>query len=202
MKVRRSRGRRVRQGDIYSNVEFIEFAVEAKGLIDISKIVFPLVIVLTQDCDLEQDSKVRYGKIRSTTQDKLLLSVLVAPLYNIEHVCSGEHLSELEIKMEPIRREKTPGQYLISNQRPRYHYLDFPPGVPIVPSVIDFKHYFSVTVEYLRSKSRDFVCAVAPLDREDVSQRFASYLSRIGLPSETSPRARAPVVSRQPPRLT
>jgi hypothetical protein len=62
-------------------------------------------------------------------------------------------------------------------------FLEFPAAIPIVPSVVDFKHYFSVNVEYLKKLKRSqFICKVAEVFREDVSQRFASFLSRIGLP--------------------
>jgi len=182
MKVRRQRLGRVSQGDIYRDVEFVEYAVEKKGIIEISKIVFPFVIVLTQDCDLDQDSKVRRRVDLTQTQDKLILSVLVAPLYNVEQVYIGEHLDQLAVKMQMISKNKTPGRYLRINEIPRYHYLEFPQGVAISPSVIDFKHYFSVNVVYLRRKKSDLVCQVSPLYREDISHRFASFLSRIGLP--------------------
>lgn len=181
MKIGRRRLGRVSQGDIYRDVEFVEYATEKKGSIEISKIVFPFVIVLTQDCDLEQDSKIRCQGILAQTQDKLILSVLVAPLYNVEQVYIGEHLDQLGIKMQMIK-SKTQGNYLRINEIPRYHYIEFPEGVAISPSVIDFKHYFSVNVEYLRRKKSDLICRVSPLYREDISHRFASFLSRIGLP--------------------
>lgn len=182
MKVSIGERNRISQGDIYKNVEFIEYVAEKEGNIEVSKIIFPLVIVLSQDCDLVQDCKFRYGRPRKTTQDKYLLSVLVAPLYNLEHVYVGEHLSRLDLQMEPIKRKATPGEYLIKNERPRYHYLEFPQEIPITPSVIDFKHYFSVNVEYLRKIKSNLICRVSPVYREDISQRFASFLSRIGIP--------------------
>jgi hypothetical protein len=161
----------------------IEYAVEKAGVLEVSKIVFPLVVVLTQDCDLEQEYKVRWARDGGTTQDKWLLSVLVAPLYNVEHVYSGEHLSEIEMAMEPINKKKSPGKYLQNNERPRYHFLSFPDPVPIVDSVVDFKHYFSVNGSHLRRlRDSHFVARLAPLHREDLSHRFSSYLARIGLP--------------------
>jgi hypothetical protein len=175
--------KRICQGDIFRDIEFIEYAVEVKGIFEISTIVFPLVIVLTQDCDLEQDAKVRTLGPEARSQDKLLFSVLVAPLYNVEHVYEGKHLSDLNMQMQEINRKKTPGTNLTKNETPRYHFLVFPERIPIVPSVIDFKHYFSVNVNYLkRVKRKQFVCRVGDLFREDISQRFASFLSRIGLP--------------------
>ncbi len=183
IRVKRERKNRICQGDIFKDIEFIEYLLEYEGNIEISKILFPYVIVLTQDCDLEQDFKFRWGKPRPKSQDKYLLSALVAPLYNIEHVYIGEHLSEIGIKMEEINANKSPGKFLRNNERPRYHYLEFPLEIPIVPSVIDFKHYFSVNIEYLRKiKKTNFVCQVSELFREEISHRFASFLARIGLP--------------------
>lgn len=184
---------RVSQGDIYRDVAFIEYVAEKEGNIELSKIIFPLVIVLTQDCDLQQDytfrlrrEQVAKGEIEpglNFTDDKLLISVLVAPIYNAEFVFRGEHLDELNLKMETINKNKTPGTALMKNSNPRYHYLEFPENIPVSPSIIDFKHYFSVNVSYLVRKQNDRICKVSELYREDISQRFASFLSRIGLPN-------------------
>jgi len=185
MRVRKQNLPRISQGDIYRNVDFIEYVAEKDGYVQVSKITFPLVVVLTQDCDLEQDFRFRHGRPRSKvkTHDKLLLSVLVAPLYNAEHVYLGEHLSELNIQMRTINRNRTDGDFLRGNRNPRYHYVEFPDDIPIVASVIDFKHYFSVNIEYLkREKKQDFACRLPPLYREALSQRYANFLSRIGLP--------------------
>ena len=161
----------------------IEYVVQREGNVEISKISFPLVVVLTQDCDLEQDHKYHWGRSPRSSQDKWLISVLVAPLYNLEHVYAGQHLSELGMSMEPINAKKSPGQYLRNNERPRYHFLSFPPSFPIVDSVVDFKHYFSVNVRYLRRlRQTHFVCRLERLYREDLSHRFSAYLARIGLP--------------------
>lgn len=175
--------RRVAQGDMYRDVEYVERIAERDGILDVSIIVFPLVIVLTQDCDLEQDRTFRTEK--KSSQDKVLISVLVAPVYPAELVFEGSHLSELDLKMAPIQKSATEGKYLMQNQRPRYHYLEFPRDVPIPPSVIDFKHYFSVSVEYLEGiRQERYVRTVSELYREHISQRFAAFLSRIGLPDE------------------
>lgn len=178
---------RIFQGDIFKDVEYIEYVKEKSGILEVSKIAFPLVIVLSQDCDLKQDADSRHTKEDASSQDKWLLSVLVAPLYNAEHVYQGEHLSELHLTMQQINKNRTPGKTLRNNETPRYHYLEFPPSTPIVPSVIDFKHYFAVNVKYLASiRCKNFLCSVSPLFREDISQRFANYLARIGLPDKIS----------------
>ena len=148
----------------------LEYVTEAAGNVEISKILFPLVVVLTQDCDLEQDHRFRRTRKEGSTQDKWLISVLVAPLYNVEHVYRGEHLSDLGMSMEQINAKKSPGQYLKNNERARYHFLSFPSSVPIADSVADFKHYFSVNVRYLHQlRQSHFICRLAPLHREDLS---------------------------------
>ena len=75
-------------------------------------------------------------------------------------------------------------RYLIENGIPRYHHLKFGDDDPVVDSVIDFKHYFTLNVEELmRIKDERFVCKVSQLYRESISQRLAYFLSRIGLPN-------------------
>ena len=184
IKVKYEKKSRVYQGDINKNIEYIENIKEKSGIITISKIHFPYVIILTQDCDLQWDFEQRWSKNKiSNNQNKWLLSVLVAPLYNVEHVYNGEHLSELNMTMQKIERGGTTGRYLIQNQNPRYHYIKFPNNVDIVDSIIDFKHYFSVNVEYLKSiKKESFICRISDLFKEDISFRFANFLSRVGLP--------------------
>lgn len=183
VKARQGRTPRLAQGDIIRDVEYIESVTERSGQLEIAKIIFPLVVVLTQDCDLAQDYKFRWSRKPTATKDKVLLSVLVAPLYNAEHVYSGEQLSDLGMQMGQISRSKSPGNNLRNNVTPRYHYLDFATSVPVVPSVVDFKHYFSVNAAYLKSvKTRNYVCRLSSLYREDIAQRFSSFLSRIALP--------------------
>ena len=177
----------VSQGDIYKNVEFIEKIKEENGIIEIRKIVFPYAIILTQECDLTHDFSFRFNKQKNG--DKILLSVLAAPIYNADHVSNGEHLSQIrdrpmqEIKMKRKNKFTTGWKKLIQNETPRYHYLEFPNEIAIVPSVIDFKHYFSVNLDYLyEMRQNNFLCKVSELYREDISHRFAGFLSRIGLP--------------------
>jgi len=181
IRTRKLRGR-VCQGDVFGEVPFIEYAVETNGIIEVSKIVFPLVIVLSQDCDLQQDSK-NSSLRRDAAAGSLLLSVLVAPLYNAVHVLNGEHLSELGIRVTPIT-SSTAKHLLTTNQNPRYHYFEFPDKDHLVPCIVDFKHYFSINAKFLQDVRRTHrVTSVSTLFREDISHRFASYLARIGLPN-------------------
>lgn len=172
---------RLRQGDVIRDVVYFEYLNENEGNLTISMISFPSVVVLTQDCDLAQDHSFR-NEVHDSN-DKLLISVLVAPLYNSDHLFNGEHLSEIGITSTQINKTRTAGKLIIQNKNPRYHYVEFPEQVELVPSIVDFKHYFSVPVPVLlEQKKQKFVCTFSDLNRADLSQRFASFLSRIGLP--------------------
>ncbi len=172
------------QGDILKEVPYLEYCNEDNGRIEISQIFFPLVLVISQSCDLTWDYENRH-KENASNQDKYLFSAIVLPLYNYEHFIIGEHLSELDRQMQKFSKDKkkTENRNIRQNVNPRYHYLEFEDKYSIVPSVIDFKHYFSVNIEQLeRLRSTNYICTVDELFRERISQRFAEYLSRIGLP--------------------
>lgn len=108
----------LQQGDILSDVEYIEYVDENSGEITVSKIIFPLVMVLTQDCDLTWDYDSRTSD-KQTNQDKYLFSVIVVPLYNYKHFIKGEHLSELGQKMQTVNSKpsKTDNQRAGLRQR-------------------------------------------------------------------------------------
>jgi hypothetical protein len=192
VRVKTKRLSRISQGDIFTEIECIESVTEKRGIITVEKIVFPLVVVLSQDCDLEQDARYRIGMKTASSDDKRLLSVLVAPLYNAEHVFEGVHLSDLNMKMQVFSRKSSRTEALKQNEVPRYHYFEFPSEIPIVPQIADFKHFFSVNLNYLEAvRSKSFKCRISELFREDLSQRFASYLARIGLPDAISKNGKA-----------
>lgn len=176
----------INQCDIFRDVEFIEYILENKDLIEISKIVFPQVIVLTQACDLQQDfdARKKLSETQNGNHDKFLISAIVAPIYNFEDFRQGKHLEQLGLEMEPKgRRNKSLCGNIIKNENKRYHYLNFGQDVELVESVIDFKHYFSVTINYLNSiYDKKYVCSIDSLYRELILQRFSNFLGRIGLP--------------------
>lgn len=190
-KVRKKRNKtRIEQGDIIRNVEFIEYTIDEGAYIGFSKITFPYAIVLTQACDLEQYYN---SKKLAKDNDKYLISVIVAPLYRMDDFLSGEHLSQLGLKMSTIgRRDKSPAKNIIQNENKRYHYIAMKAvgnRDVIIENVIDFKHYFTVTINYLNMKlAKDYYCSVDVLFRELISQRFSNFLSRIGLPEIKNPK--------------
>jgi hypothetical protein len=183
VKTRIGDARRVQQGDVFEDVDLVRYAPLNSAQLEVAFVRFPWVVVLSQDCDLQQDFKTRWGRPTLANQDKYLLSVLVAPLYNASHVYLGTQLRELGLESQKIDSGKSTGSNLRKNQNPRYHYMELPSGLGLPPLVVDFKHYFTADVGYLREKKpENWVCCVGPLFREDLAHRFSSFLSRIGLP--------------------
>jgi hypothetical protein len=179
---------RIHQCDIFRNVPFYESYSEKNGLFELSVLEFPFAIILTQECDLEQNSKERAAYIQKDVSiikhDKFLVSLLCAPLYNAEHLFSGEHLSLLNISSE--KKNSDHRNYIKTNREPRYHFIEFEDSSELVPSIIDFKHYFSLSLQYLENNMHNRLCSIRPIYREAISQRFSNYLSRIGLPEAQS----------------
>ena len=174
----------VHQGDIFKSVSYYDDYKESRGNFELTLFKFPYAIVLTQECDLNSNSKERLN-INNETEiikhDKYLVSLLCAPLYNAEHLFSGNHLSKLNIETE--NKDSVQKKYIKSNRDPRYHYIEFEDQVGIVPLVIDFKHYFTVSLINLENNiANNRVCSLKPIFRESVTQRFSNFLSRIGLP--------------------
>ncbi|WP_292474386.1 hypothetical protein [Methanosphaera sp.] len=53
----------------------------------------------------------------------------------------------------------------------------------ISPIVFDFKRYYTVSTSYIYSVFSDYyLISLNELYRENLSSRFANYLSRMGLP--------------------
>lgn len=175
----------IHQGDIFKYLKYFESYKEDKGKFQLSMLEIPKSIVLSQECDLDNYAKEKKvltkdkdGKLWE--HDKFMVSLLCAPLYNAEHLFTGLHLQEIDIKAEPKNTDQR--KYIKQNRDPRYHYIEFSDGVEIVPSVIDFKHYFSTTLVDIEDNIGNRLCSICPLYRELITQRFSNFLSRIGLP--------------------
>jgi len=173
---------RIRQGDILRDFELIEW----RGFVDhnLKRVklrlrCLPYIVLLTQDCDLGLDFI--YRSQEKETQDKYLQSILACPAYFAEQLRKGTHLEDLGLQMESIKRPRWDN--IKNNSDPRYHFL--PPfesfGIP--PLVVDFKHYYSLSRDMLYNVFGEYYRAsLNELFREELSQRFSAFLSRVGVP--------------------
>lgn len=173
---------RVYQGDILRDMLLLEmqYADDIGSKYNVVEKNVPYIVVLTQDCDLEQDFNNR-NQI-SDKHDKYMESILVCPAYLAEEFREGNHLEEFGLKMEKwnskrYKQIKTQNNY-------RYHYLDGYPPYQIPNLVLDFKHYYTIPrdVIYFAKENGHYLASLRQLFREDLSHRFSFFLSRIGLP--------------------
>lgn len=107
---------------------------------------------------------------------------MVLPLYNELHLIEGTHLEDIHIKTQKVSESKSEVSKLKQNKLDRYHYIIFDDNISIPNSIIDFKHCFSVSLTLLEDNIDNRIGSIEELYREHISQRFCSFLSRIGLP--------------------
>lgn len=167
--------------------------------------IMPYIVILSQDCDLNQDynSYQKFVKFSSdfnllkldesscskdekdsilSMYDKLLPSILICPAFPAEQLREGTHLKSYNNYILPKINSKK-WNTVKNNETPRYHYLKNYQKYQIPELVIDFKRYYTLSTSYLYSVfQKGYVGSLNELYRERVSQRFVNYLSRIGLP--------------------
>ncbi|MFA5961278.1 MAG: hypothetical protein WC848_01175 [Parcubacteria group bacterium] len=183
-------GKRVCQGDILKEVAiYLGFSKrETDGGIKIKDFYPKYVVVLSQDCDLESDciereknkEKKKLGEVE--VQDKYLPTILLCPAYPINDFIEGKHIAEWKMSND-LKHEKKVKKLKKNDDLKRYHYLagDASNGIPEL--VVDFKHFMTVPRDELYEVHPDvYVSTLCELFREELSQRFTNYLSRIGLP--------------------
>jgi hypothetical protein len=168
---------RLCQGDIFRDIEYIFDIKETGESIEFDTRKLPYIIVLTQDCDLESDH--RNHTSTPSNQDKFLQSILVSPAYLAEQLKDGIHLSDLSLTMQKLNTGLW--KPVKSNQNARYHFLPANTNFQIPELVVDFKHYYTIPKERLVNNT-NYIGTLNELFRENLSHRFAHYLSRIGLP--------------------
>lgn len=180
---------RIYQGDIFRNIEiYTDFKI-VDGKIKTKKIIFPYSIVMTQDCDLEQD----FNNRKSSNEDQRveLISILLCPVFNSNDLRKGVHLENVEIKCsnlngklwDPVKKNKDKRYYFLKGEKV---YLDYNQDKfkNVDDLIIDFKHYQTIPRDNLYDKINQYYVSIDPLFREKISDRFTHYLGRIGLPAE------------------
>lgn len=188
---------RVLQGDILVNLELPYYDVQKEAL-EIT--ILHYCVVVSQDCDLDKDFNLRndfkneFGSLNHLNDgdidrfrkfhDKFLPNILVVEGFVADSLRTGNHLTDLNLFMDDKGGvNKTPWKKIKQNETPRYHYL-YPSDNPKISDLVfDFKRYYSVPREYFYKKyGNSYKVSLNELYREDLSQRFTNYLSRIGLP--------------------
>ena len=180
----------LRTGEILSGVIQHRRSFKSLGLENpvIEEIKHPYSVVVTQDCDLEQDYFAREkAKNTEKAEDKRKLENKQIPNVLLVQATTVEELiASLPRGGDILKR-------VIQNKDERYHALEKVPasadaqgnGLPALG--IDFKRYFTVPTEELYAQLSSGTTRRTHLNSpylEHFARRFADFLSRVGLPKE------------------
>jgi hypothetical protein len=170
----------LRQGEILCNLTQIHLDLKTVGLQEISVLpkIHDYAVILSQDCDLEQDFKARVGQ---NTQDKLIPSILFCEVITAE-----------QLRQSPGGMNSSIWGRVRTNKDERYQFLQRvepaqdAQGEGLPELGIDFKRYFTIPVDevYRRIEIGEVQrrCVLSSPYLEHLCCRFANYLSRVALP--------------------
>ncbi len=155
----------LRQGDIFFDCSVLvpkgEFS-EVEGNLKVKALAVDYdVIVMSQSCDLEQDN---------------LELVLVCPHWPFSALAAKfDHFKSSKGK-EALQRGHLPGYHLINR-----HEVAGP--LP-EPRVVDFRNVYGIPLDYLKNlcEGTGDRLRLLPPYREHLSQAFARFFMRVGLP--------------------
>ena len=172
----------LRQGEILSNILTIHRVVsDLPDESQYNEISIPLGIIITQDCDLEQDYNER-GEDNHSTSDKIIPSVLLARVYLAEEVKERSTQGKNDWKSQKIAINNNPRFHFMDNLSPEQDQM----SLGIAEMTIDFKSYFTIPTDDLydrvQKEETKRRCVLVSPYLEHLSHRFAYYLSRVGLP--------------------
>lgn len=196
---RSSRVSPLRQCEIISNLIEVRLAssnpkIRQGPRIDVRRHQFAMVV--SQDCDLEQDYKVRNSKESTVSEDKKLPSILFCELIDVATLVSRSGIGSKDWKS------------IQQNKNERYQFLEKVPlecdamKTGIGEMAMDFKRYFTVPAddtysqlsnirwhkhlglvdENARMNKAHRRCIMFSPYLEQVSTRFSYFQSRIALP--------------------
>ncbi len=172
----------LRQGEILSDLVHARLALSSVGTDEpvIEEFTHPFALLLTQDCDLEQDFAVRQA---GKASDKLLPCLLF---------CEVTTAAETLARVAEGSKNRWKGLNISQNKNERFHFFQkVDPAcdarqIGLEELVIDFKRSFALPtaevyrrIELDQARRRSILCSPY---LEHLSSRFAYYLSRVALP--------------------
>lgn len=184
----KSRGR-VYQGDIFKDVSlYLGVSTQSSEKLFIKPFSLKYAVVLSQDCDLESDyserlkNKERKKSGKKIIHDKYLHTILLCPAYLLSEFIQGKHLADLNMN-DGLGTQRNLKKLKENNELKRYHFIKGDTSLGLPDLIVDFKHFFTVPRdEICTMRNKIYIVTLAELFREELSQRFTNFLSRIGLP--------------------
>ena len=168
---------RLTQGDILRDFSF--FSID-----DSSEYTFQYIVVVSQDCDISFSREQKEDKnTQKILYNQYLPNILFTPAFILSDFKEGKHLKKL-FNVEQKTFNITDLEKIKDNSKEiRYHYLPYYEDFQVQDLIIDFKIYFTLSLDKILEVYQDkYVATISELFRESLSQRFANYISRIGLP--------------------
>lgn len=169
-----------RQGEILSTVVQTRLDLPTLNTPDEGyvRVRHPLAVILTQDCDLEQDFKARQGHVAA---DKQIPSLLFCEVATAEDLYG--FIKQTNKKLwDRIRINKDERYHFLQKVEPGDDALE--QGLPEMG--IDFKRYFTIPTDELYRRvelsEAQRRCILQSPYLEHLSSRFAYYLGRVALP--------------------
>jgi hypothetical protein len=170
---------RICQGDILRDVSIkIVEDIDNKVI----ELFFPYIVIVSQDCDLE-NSKYKVPSETEQFNNQFLPSIIFLPAFPEETVREGKHLEKL-FNVVQAKINSDLWKPIKKNHNERYHYLSRFSNLQVPDLIIDFKTYFTAPTKYFSQfYENHYLATVNELFREELSQRFSYYLSRIATPA-------------------
>lgn len=172
------------QGEILSNLVNVRLSIESVGADEpeFNMYSHPYAVLMTQDCDLEQDFAVRQKR---ESNDKLLPCLLF---------CEAMTAEEMLGRVAENSKKKWERMQIALNKNERFHFFQkIDPScdacqIGIEELVIDFKRYFAIPTDevYRRIELGEAIrrCRLNSPYLEHLSSRLAYFLSLIALPTD------------------
>ena len=162
------------QGDIITNCPFYDTHPDGKGGLETNVYRYD-VVIMTQSCDLEN------GKT-----DKIFVAPWKPLQYHLDAFLAKQQRINPDKLMLTVKEKRNFFENLKNGIFYRYYILDKCPdcGLPEHP-VIDFGNTYSVSLSELNRIAFDqnsIIRLKSPF-KEHLSQAFARYFMRVGLPS-------------------
>lgn len=171
---------RLNQGDILKDLSIIfQSGFDKKNNEAIlSEVILSYSVVISQECDLEHD----YNNKTSSkeNQDKFLPNILILPLYLANQFRDGTHRGE---QIKGMKWNSSLWGNIIQNNNSRFHFIKANEQFQVPDSIMDFKHLYTVNRDVVYENLNNvYLVSIGEIFRENISQRYTHYLSRIGLP--------------------
>ena len=170
---------RIEQGDLLTDVPISQILSEDENGVKTIDIIFHHMLVVSQDCDLEQfftAQKKDEGNI-----NPYLHNVILIPCFFKDEMETGGCLDYIGISQSPLNKKQF--DKIKKSELVRYQYLEQDYNLSIPELYLDFKAYYTLPPNYLFSLyDVKYVATINALFRERITQRYTNYISRIGLP--------------------